>query len=286
MMFELNGKKVDSDTYAVVGDPISHSLSPDIHKIFAEQTEQALRYERWHLTSENFDSNVLRFFESGGGGLNVTAPHKQAAFQLCAQRSSRAALAKATNTLSSSDGEILGDTTDGLGLVADIARLGWPITGKRVLLIGAGGAVRGVLGLLMQLAPTELVVLNRTSEKAEILCQELVAATSSKSDTAIRGFGLDYQADPFDLVINGTSAAYSDSAPMIDDDLVKGAVCYDMMYGRELTPFLRWSKEQGARDVSDGLGMLVGQAAESFFIWRSVRPSVTPVVDSLRRLLQ
>ena len=167
-----------------------------------------------------------------------------------------------------------------------MARLGWPITGKRVLLIGAGGAVRGVLGLLMELAPTELVVLNRTSGKAETLCQELVAATSSKSHTAVRGFGLDYQGDPFDLVINGTSAAYSDSAPMIDDGLVKGAVCYDMMYGRELTPFLRWSQEQGARDVSDGLGMLVGQAAESFFIWRSVRPSVAPVVDLLRRLLQ
>lgn len=264
-----------SDRYAVVGNPIGHSLSPRIHALFAAQCGQDMRYEALLAPLDGFATTVREFMAAGGRGLNVTVPFKEEAFRLSARLSERARAAGAVNTLSFAAGDILGDNTDGAGLVRDItANLGWPIAGRRVLLLGAGGAARGVILPLLGEAPAALTVANRTAVKAE----QLAAAFPG-----IRGCGLaDLAGQSFDLVINATSAGLSETElPLPQGLFAPGCLAYEMVYGKQ-TPFLRRAAVAGAR-TADGLGMLVEQAAEAFRIWRGLLPDTAPVLAALRQ---
>ncbi len=267
------------DRYAVVGNPIAHSRSPEIHAQFARQTGQAIQYDRIRLQPATFHTDVLAFFREGGKGLNVTVPFKENAWQLAASLSDRAQLAGAVNTLcQNADGSLHGDNTDGAGLVSDMLAGGWSLQGKRLLVLGAGGAVRGVLQPLLAQRPAALTVANRTVEKAQAL------HTHFKSLGPINACAYDGLAGKsFDLIINGTSASLSGSLPPLPDGILNpGACAYDMMYSAQPTIFLQWAQQSGAAQCRDGLGMLVGQAAESFYLWRGVRPDVQPVVDWMR----
>ena len=271
-----------TDKYAVFGNPIAHSKSPQIHAEFAGQTGQDMDYQRQLVEVGAFASAAEQFFQAGGKGLNVTLPFKLDAFNYAQQLTERARSAGAVNTLlRDGDGILCGDNTDGAGLLRDITvNLGWSVRAKKVLVMGAGGAVRGVLQPLLKELPQHLVIVNRTLDKALQLSREF----------AEQGYllGCDYQmleGQQFDLVINGTSASLGGELPPLPDDLLlPGACCYDMMYGAEPTLFLRWAGERGAQ-VADGLGMLVEQAAESFCLWRGVRPQTAPVISSLRSSL-
>ena len=265
------------DRYAVIGNPITHSKSPLIHALFAEQTGQALSYERILAPLDGFREAVRHFRDEGGRGLNVTVPFKLEAFALADRLSERAARAGAVNTLIfHADGSIEGDNTDGAGLVRDLLKQGAEIRGRRVLILGAGGAVRGVLAPLLAEKPLELVIANRTADKAVRLAADFADLGP------VRGCGFDALEGPFDLVINGTSASLSGDLPPLPDDLLaEGAVAYDMAYGSEPTPFQRWAEAHGARLALDGLGMLVEQAAESFRMWRGVQPDTAPVRQAL-----
>lgn len=267
------------DRYAVIGNPIAHSKSPFIHGLFAEQTGQSMRYETILAPLDGFRDTVLRFREHGGRGLNVTVPFKLEAHALADRLSQRAARAGAVNTLILHiDGTIEGDNTDGVGLVRDLLQQGAQIGGHRVLILGAGGAVRGVLAPLLAEHPNALVIANRTADKAEQLASDFADLGT------ITGCGFEaLDGRHFDLVINGTSASLSGELPPLPDDLLApGAVAYDMAYGTEPTPFQCWAEIHGARLALDGLGMLVEQAAESFFLWRGVRPETAPVREALR----
>lgn len=271
------------DQYAVFGNPIKHSRSPQIHAAFAEQTGQALHYRAHKVELGRFAEVASEFFRNGGRGLNITVPFKLDAFEFADELSGRARRAGAVNTLArGEDGRIYGDNTDGVGMVRDINdNLGWPVTGKRILVLGAGGAVRGILGPLLKQRPEELVVANRTLEKAEALA-ELFAELGPVS-------GQPFEALPgrqFDLIINGTSASLSGDLPPLPSHILSNeGSAYDMMYGAEPTPFMRWAAAEAAWAVSDGLGMLVEQAAESFCIWRGVRPDTRPVIELIRQSL-
>lgn len=271
-----------TDRYAVFGNPIAHSKSPLIHRLFARETGQDLAYEAILAPLDGFADALRNFIDGGGKGANVTVPFKLEAFAL-ARPSARARIAGAVNTLSFADGEIRGDNTDGAGLVADIRRnLGYDFSGKRVLLVGAGGAARGVLSPLLEAFPAQLTIANRSPAKARELTEvaQPIAQTGGCAIAAQDFSALAGQ--KFDLVINSTSSGLSDAYPegLPQDLFAEQALAYDMMYGRE-TPFLRIAREQGAR-TADGLGMLVEQAAEAFFIWRGVRPSTAPVIAQLR----
>ncbi|MAK45360.1 MULTISPECIES: shikimate dehydrogenase [Spongiibacter] len=271
------------DQYAVFGNPIKHSRSPQIHAAFAEQTGQALHYRAHKVELGRFAEVASEFFRNGGRGLNITVPFKLDAFEFADELSGRARRAGAVNTLArGEDGRIYGDNTDGVGMVRDINdNLGWPVAGKRILVLGAGGAVRGILGPLLKQRPEELVVANRTLEKAEALA-ELFAELGPVS-------GQPFEALPgrqFDLIINGTSASLSGDLPPLPSHILSNeGSAYDMMYGAEPTPFMRWAAAEAAWAVSDGLGMLVEQAAESFCIWRGVRPDTRPVIELIRQSL-
>lgn len=271
------------DRYAVMGNPIAHSKSPFIHARFAEQTGQALHYDAILVELGDFDAAVTRFVAAGGRGLNITVPFKQEAWTLAGRRSERAQRAGAVNTLRvETDGILFGDNTDGVGLVRDLAgNHGVTLAGKRLLVLGAGGAVRGVLAPLLAERPAQLTVVNRTAAKAEELAR-LFADLGT-----IDGCGFDALGDrQFDLVINGTAASLQGEVPPLPPRaLAPGTVCYDMMYGAEPTPFLRWATAHGCAVTLDGLGMLVEQAAESFFLWRQVRPQTAPVIATLRALV-
>ncbi len=272
-----------SDRYGVMGHPVAHSKSPFIHARFAAQTAQDLVYEAIHVAPGDFASAVERFRASGGRGLNITLPFKEEAFALSQTLSERAQRAGAVNTMSFDDERVRGDNTDGVGLVRDLVdNLGVQVQSRRLLLLGAGGAARGVLGPLLDERPAELVVANRTVSRAVSLCQAVGAKGT------LRSSGLnDLEGGDFDLVINATSAEVSGELPPLPDSaLSKNGVVYDMMYGAEPTAFLRWGRATGARRVADGLGMLVEQAAESFFVWRGVRPETAPVLKALRESLQ
>lgn len=275
----------EGDLYAVMGNPIAHSKSPRIHSQFAADSDQRLTYRAILVEQGQFPAAVAAFRERGGSGLNVTVPFKEEAWALANRRSARAERAGAVNTLQfETDGAIFGDNTDGVGLVADLtANHGVEVRGARVLLLGAGGAVRGVLGPLLDEAPAELLIANRTVARAETLA-ELFA----DSGVPIAACGFDELAGrQFDLVINGTSASLKGELPPLPDGLLAvGATCYDMMYGSEPTPFLRWAAQHGAAHRLDGLGMLVEQAAEAFALWRGVRPATGPVIAALRREMQ
>lgn len=269
-----------TDRYCVFGHPVGHSKSPAIHAAFAAQTGEPIEYTAIEAPLDDFAGAWRRFTAEGGRGANVTVPFKEEAFRLCDTLSERARRAGAVNTLIlGGNGLTYGDTTDGVGLVRDLVGHGVALRGARVLVLGAGGAVRGVLEPLLAEAPASLFVANRTAEKAAGL------AADFHDLGEIEGGGFDAVAGPFDLVINGTSASLAGDLPPLPDDLfAPGATAYDMMYGAEPTVFLRWAAVRGARPL-DGLGMLVEQAAESFFQWRGKRPETAPVRERLRQAL-
>ncbi|MGE5155454.1 MAG: shikimate dehydrogenase [Bdellovibrio bacteriovorus] len=273
-----------SDRYAVIGNPIAHSKSPAIHAAFARQTRQDLTYGRILGHPDAFSDEVRRFFADGGRGLNVTVPFKEQAWALVDERSSRAETAGAVNTLIPlSEGRLRGDNTDGVGLVRDLGvNHGFAFADRRILLLGAGGASRGVLRPLLETGLRELVIANRTASKA------LDLAASAADLGPVRGTGLDdlgaIANGGFDLIVNGTSAGLAGETPALPSRcLAPGGWVYDMLYGDQPTPFCRWGSSQGAAQVLDGLGMLVEQAAESFWLWRGLRPETGPVIAMLRQ---
>ena len=274
----------DKDKYAVFGNPIKHSKSPVIHNAFAEQCGQAMQYRAVRVELDEFDRAARNFFDGGGRGLNITVPFKQQAFEFAERLTDRAMRAGAVNTLTRcDDGVVEGDNTDGIGLVRDmVANLGWTVQGLRVLILGAGGAVRGVLEPLLRERPRELLVVNRTAERAEQLVPEF-------SDIgALEGGGYSLIGDrQFELIINATSAGLFGEMPELPNSLLtERSCCYDMVYGPEPTPFMRWAAHHAAWAVADGLGMLVEQAAQSFYIWRNVRPETRPVINRLREIME
>ncbi len=267
------------DRYGVMGDPIGHSKSPIIHQQFAEQTGELLCYEALHVAAEDFDTAVTAFFDGGGKGLNITVPHKERAFQKAEVLTERASLAEAVNTLYlNASGQLCGDNTDGAGLVRDLKEnQSITIADASVLLLGAGGAARGVLLPLLNEGVSAITIANRTAAKAVRLAEKFSVYS------LVNGCGYDALSDAkFDVVINATSAGLSGEVPPIAQSLVLGTSCYDMVYGNEPTAFLRWARAAGCANAVDGLGMLVEQAAESFFIWRNVRPDTLPVMANLR----
>jgi shikimate dehydrogenase len=271
------------DLYAVVGNPVAHSKSPLIHAQFARQTGEDIAYAAILAPLDGFGAAVAAFRQSGGRGLNVTLPFKHEACELAGRRSARAAQALAANTLVFEGQEVIADNTDGIGLISDIeTNLGYPIAGRRVLLMGAGGASYGVLGPLLERAPAELVVANRTPGKAAALARHF-AASGNSARTRLSGLGYpDLAGRRFDLIINATSAGLSGLMPQLPAGIMApGSLAYDMVYGRD-TPFLAFARGEGAR-VADGLGMLVEQAAASFQIWRGVRPDTAAVIAVLRK---
>lgn len=276
------------DEYAVMGNPIAHSKSPAIHSEFARQTRQSIRYRAIQVDPGGFDQAVGNFFASGGKGLNITVPFKQEAWKLVDQLSERARLAGAVNTIKpETDGKLLGDNTDGIGLVRDLKNnLSVDLSNQRILLLGAGGAARGVLSPLLEEQPQQLLIANRTGSRATELAEQFYKSAHKKD--LIQGTGFDeLEGEIFDIVINATSASLGGELPAIPAETVgKACMVYDMMYGKELTPFLVWAQKQGAQQISDGLGMLVEQAAESFYIWRKVKPETQPVIQLIRENLK
>jgi len=266
-----------TDRYAVIGNPISHSKSPLIHKLFAEQTGQDMSYETVEAPLDGFAATVQRLRAEGYKGCNVTVPFKFEAFKLCDRLGERARDAKAVNTLLFQDGKILGANTDGTGLLTDIENnLGFKLMWKDALLLGAGGAASGVLWPLFN-AGVGIDIANRNIEKAKILADDFTG-----SGTVYARRYEELAGRKYDLVINATSSGLSDELPPLPDGLFKpGALAYDMMYGRE-TPFMEYARKHGASLVADGLGMLVEQAAEAFYLWRNVRPDTQPVLERLR----
>lgn len=275
-LFDFDKRK---DQYAVMGNPIAHSKSPRIHSLFAQQTGQNLEYTAIQVDLGGFSQAVGNFEAAGGNGLNITVPFKQEAWQLVTERSERAERAGAVNTIKFEGNMLIGDNTDGVGLVNDLTLNNQvELKGKRILLMGAGGAARGVLAPLLVQQPLLLVIANRTVDKAV----ELATAFADLGN--IRGTGYDDLAgQEFDIIINATAASLQGKLPPLPDYiLAEAACCYDMMYAAEPTTFMQWASEHGAGKILDGLGMLVEQAAESFFIWRGVRPDSKAVIKILR----
>ena len=268
------------DYYCVIGNPVAHSRSPTIHAAFASQTGQVLQYDRVLVEADEFAAAMAEFRVGGGCGMNVTVPFKEEAFRLVDDLSQRAQSAGAVNTLRLDEGGIWhGDNTDGIGLLRDLtANQGYDIQAARILVCGAGGAARGVLPSLLESGPSTVVLANRTLPRARQVAEDLRAV----GPITIAGYD-ELQDQSFDLIINATSLGLDDEVPPVPDDCLHPATwCYDMMYGSGPTAFQRWARQRVARQALDGLGMLVEQAAESFYIWRGVRPDTAPVIDSLR----
>jgi shikimate dehydrogenase len=268
-----------TDLYAVIGNPIAHSKSPRIHAEFARQTGEDLRYEAILAPRDGFAAVVAEFRAAGGKGLNVTVPFKLDAFALASERTERAEQAGAVNTLRFDGAAVLGDNTDGAGLVADLTgRLGFALRGKRILIMGAGGAARGVVLPLLRQQPESVAIANRTIEKARALERQFAALGPVSS-----GGYPELRNRKFDLVVNATSAGLTgELAPLPAGLFAAGALAYDMTYGPDHARFAAHATKDGAAQVADGLGMLVAQAAESFFLWRGVRPDTAPVIAMLR----
>ncbi|SDR58518.1 shikimate dehydrogenase [Burkholderia orbicola] len=271
-----------TDQYAVIGNPIGHTKSPLIHGLFAQETQQDLRYTAIEGPLEPagaFAATVRAFFDGGGKGINVTAPFKLDAFAMSDERSERAQLAGAANALKFDGGRILADNFDGIGLVRDIeANLNLPMAGKRVLVLGAGGAARGALLPFLEAGPAELVIANRDVDKARGLAAQVAGrgplVASSYADLARMGC--------FDLVVNATSASLTGDLPPVPPSVFSPTgTAYELAYGKRLTPFLRLAKNAGVHGIADGVGMLVEQAAEAFAWWRGVRPATSAVIDRL-----
>jgi shikimate dehydrogenase len=273
-----------TDRYAVIGNPIAHSKSPQIHAAFARQTGQDIEYMRLLAPADGFRSTVESFRAAGGRGANVTLPFKLEAFELADEVSQRAKDAQAANFLSFDGRRIRADNTDGAGLIRDLSgNLGFSLAGRRVLLMGAGGAARGALQPLLKEQPAILAVANRTVEKALQLAEAFRYHPSAVS-SVLSGLRYDELAGHhFDLIINATSSSLQGEVPPLPAGVfAEGSLAYDMMYSKGLTRFLTFAQSQGAARLADGLGMLVEQAAESFFLWRGVRPETAPVIDLLR----
>jgi shikimate dehydrogenase len=268
------------DRYAVVGFPVKHSWSPFIHGMFAKQTDQAMTYTRMEVAPDDFNREIEAFFASGGSGLNITVPHKQSACLVARYRTPRAEIAGAVNTIAAQADGLLGDNTDGAGLVTDLTRnLGLTLKNIRILLLGAGGAARGVLGPLLGAAPEYLEIANRNTDRAIELADEFVTLGN------VRGCGFDAitTTGHFDLVLNATSASLQETIPPIPPGLIgPTTLCYDMAYGKGDTAFTRWAKNAGAGRAETGWGMLVEQAAEAFFLWRGVKPETKSVLEAVR----
>jgi shikimate dehydrogenase len=267
------------DQYGVFGHPVGHSLSPFIHGVFARDTGQQMSYRAYDVAPEEFIERVQRFFAEGGRGLNITLPHKIAAVEVAQELTARAAHAASVNTLAWQGDCVLGDNTDGVGLVHDLCdNLGLIITQRRLLILGAGGATRGVLAPLLGLEPAIVMIANRTPERAEALA----AAFADLGVT--QGVGFAYVGDtPFDLIINATSASLSGDIPPIPAGAIgPQTVCYDLAYGRSAMAFVRWARQSGCASAVQGLGMLVEQAAESFRLWRGLRPQTANVIAALK----
>ena len=267
------------DRYAVLGQPISHSKSPRIHQLFAEQTGEQLQYRAVEVPAEQFTEVVTRFFADGGKGLNCTVPLKELAWAYAEHKTERAQLAKAVNTLAlQEDGTILGDNTDGIGLVTDLKHNhGIELSGRRILILGAGGASRGIILPLLEQAPESIVIANRTLAKAQQLVTEFVhkGSVSAVSYSDLIG-------QSFDLIINATSSSLTDELPPLPQALLASqGSCYDLAYSNKATVFVRWGIENKALKSLDGLGMLVEQAAAAFALWRGICPQTKPIIDLL-----
>ncbi len=268
------------DRYAVIGNPIAHSKSPSIHAEFARLSGEILSYTAELVEIGEVKSFIEKFSKENGKGLNVTVPFKQDAFQLATQLSERAQRAGAVNTLKITGDVIFGDTTDGVGLLNDLVKNHkQQLKNKNILVLGAGGAVRGVLEPLLLESPTSLVISNRTIEKAQQLAKDFTRF----GNISACGFA-DLTGKQFDIIINGTSASLSGDLPPLPENLFSENACaYDMMYAAKPTPFMQWATKQGVKNCFDGLGMLVEQAAESFYIWRKKRPETQGVIEKLRK---
>ena len=270
-------------TFAVMGNPVKHSKSPQIHDMFASQCRVNMEYQRIQVDPGGFGQAVSHFAAHGGGGLNITVPYKVDAWQLCQraanQCSDRAQLAEAVNTLRfDSGGVVYGDNTDGCGIVTDIQQnLGFPIRDRSILVVGAGGAVRGILGPIFECRPARITIANRTVSKASDL--------AARFDSGVDSVALDQCEDQtYDMVINGTATSLGQQLPGISPSCIAAqTLVYDMMYSLQPTVFMQWALSSGAASAHDGLGMLVEQAAESFYIWHGVRPDTVPVLQALRK---
>ncbi len=267
------------DRYGVMGYPVSHSRSPVIHRLFALQTGQELQYELLQVPPDKLENALRQFRRTGGKGLNITVPHKQEVAKLVDDLSERASLAGAVNTVLFRDGTVYGDNTDGVGLLRDLQRnLGLRLESADILILGAGGATRGILRPLLDAKPASVMIANRTLSKAE----ELVEYFSSYGPVYACGFDDVPRTVHYDIVINATSAGVKGETPPYPDHAVTSTtVCYDMSYGLTPTPFAKWASEQGAARSVMGWGMLVEQAAESFYLWRGIRPDTAAVLKQL-----
>jgi shikimate dehydrogenase len=267
------------DRYGVMGYPVSHSRSPVIHRLFALQTGQDMQYELLRVSPEKLETAVRQFQRTGGRGLNITVPHKRDVTRLVDQLSERASTAGAVNTLTFRGGEIFGDNTDGIGLLRDLdVNLGVNIDGANILILGAGGATRGIIGPLLEMQPKSLRIANRTLDKAQALADHF----EQQGPISACRFDVVPVSEPYDLVINATSAGLHGAAPPYPEAAVsQDTFCYDLSYGLSATPFSVWAREHGAGKSVMGWGMLVEQAAESFEIWRGVRPDTAPVLKQM-----
>ena len=286
-MSDLFDFRAPKNQYAVMGNPVAHSRSPIIHQMFGQQCNLQLDYTRIQVDVGGFEQAVSHFAAHDGAGLNITVPFKVDAWNLCRrepnQLSERAYVAESVNTLQFlQNGEIYGDNTDGIGIVRDIENnLGIRLAQKKVLVIGAGGAVRGILGPLVDSAPAKVHIVNRTAEKATVLARRF----HHKGACHVVGTGLDRIDDTYDLIINGTASSMTGALPDVDAScLGTETVAYDMMYGSEPTIFMNWALSHDAQQAHDGLGMLVEQAAESFRIWHGLLPETKPVISYLRKI--
>ena len=267
------------DRYGVMGYPVSHSRSPVIHRLFALQTNQHIQYELLQVAPDKLETAVRQFQRTGGKGLNVTVPHKSEVARLCDQLSERASTAGAVNTLSFRESEIHGDNTDGIGLLRDLAiNQGVTLEGANILILGAGGATRGIVGPLLEMQPSSLRIANRTIDKAQALAEHF----SHSGPVSACRFNMVPVSEDYDLIINATSAGVrGETPPYPEAALSERTFCYDLSYGLKPTPFSVWAREHGAARSVMGWGMLVEQAAESFHIWRGVRPDTAPVLKQM-----
>ena len=270
---------IQIDRYGVMGYPISHSRSPVIHRLFALQTRQNMQYELLQVSPEKLDTAVRQFQRTGGRGLNITVPHKGEVAKLADTLSERAATAGAVNTLSFQDGQVIGDNTDGIGLLRDLdVNLGVPIENANILILGAGGATRGIIGPLLDKQPASIRIANRTLDKAQAIADHF----SVSGPVSACRFNMVPVESAYDLIINATSAGLKGETPPYPTAAVSAQTfCYDLSYGLKPTPFSVWARDAGAANSVMGWGMLVEQAAESFSIWRGVRPDTTPVLKQM-----
>lgn len=262
-----------------MGYPVSHSRSPVIHRLFALQTGHDVQYELLQVSPEKLETAVRQFHRTGGKGLNITVPHKSEVARLVDQMSERASTAGAVNTLVFQGGEVIGDNTDGIGLLRDLAvNLGVPIEGSSILVLGAGGATRGIVGPLLEMQPESVMIANRSLSKAKVIADHF----SRSGPVSACRFGAVPVTENYDLIINATSAGLKgDSPPYPEAAVSENTICYDLSYGTRPTPFSLWARKAGAAQSVMGWGMLVEQAAESFKLWRGVRPDTAPVLKHM-----